>query len=104
MRAAVEPDEPSPEQLSSFAQHAAQYLPLLRDHIGKEDHVLFRMAEDALPPEVIVELNDAFERALDGEFGRELHEELEALAARFGETYDIPEQSNADNLPASAQY
>jgi len=104
MREAVEASEPSPEQLLAFATHAAHFVPLLRDHIGKEDHVLFRMAEDALPPRVVVELEDAFETFLDQEFGRDRHRELEALVTRFGEKYGIGEQSNADNLPASAQY
>lgn len=102
MAEALEPAEPAPEQLLSFASSAAHFISLLRDHIAKEDHVLFRMAEDVLPPEQMAELEAIFAKVRSMGIGEDTHDELEALAGRFGERYDIPEQRNADNVPGCA--
>jgi hemerythrin-like domain-containing protein len=50
----------------AFANAAAAYTSLLRDHIDKEDHCLFPMAEQLLGQEAKVELEAEFER-VDGE-------------------------------------
>lgn len=99
MRRAVEADEPAPEQLSAWSSAALHFVSLLRDHIGKEDHVLFRMAEDVLPAEVSARLGDTFEKVETLEIGRDKHEELEAVAVRLGESYGVPEQRNEANRP-----
>ena len=49
--------------LESFAYHARAYVLMLRDHIEKEDHRLFRMADDALSTDDQQELVTQFERA-----------------------------------------
>lgn len=100
MREAVASEQPSPEQLRSFAGHALHFVSLLRDHIGKEDHVLFRMAEDVLPREVLDRLGDTFDKVDALEIGQEARDELEATAVRLGELFGVPEQTNEANLPS----
>ena len=48
--------------LQSFASHARSYVLLLREHIEKEDHCLFRMADETLSAEDQRELTEKFER------------------------------------------
>lgn len=48
--------------VSDVVENARGYVELLRQHIMKEDNVLFTMARRALPPEVQDELLHAFER------------------------------------------
>ncbi|HWI12904.1 MAG TPA: hemerythrin domain-containing protein, partial [Burkholderiales bacterium] len=47
---------------TEVVENARGYVELLRQHIMKEDNVLFTMAKRALPPEVQDELLQAFER------------------------------------------
>jgi hemerythrin-like domain-containing protein len=47
---------------SAVVENARGYAALLRQHIMKEDNVLFMMAKRALPPEKQEELLEAFER------------------------------------------
>lgn len=41
---------------ASIRQHAGDYIGLLRNHIWKEDNVLFRMAQNVLDPRAVEEL------------------------------------------------
>ena len=99
MREAVEGGEPSDDQLGAWASAAIHFASLLRDHIGKEDHVLFRLAEDLLPPEAMARLGDTFAKVEALEIGRAVQDELEAMAARLADAYEVPEQSNEENRP-----
>ena len=67
---------------------ARGYSQLLRAHIGKEDHVLFAMADQVLTEKDQVELLERFERVEQEEMGEEAHdrflhlaEELERMVA-----------------------
>ena len=102
MADALATESPNAAALSDFASHARGFVPLLRGHIGKEDHVLFRMAEDALTPAAIAELEDLFEKVVRLEIGQAAHDELAGIARELGERYGVPEQSNLDNLPSCA--
>jgi len=70
-----------------FVQAARSYIALLTQHIHKEDHVLFPMADARLSPEQQRRVAAGFaevERTVIGEGG---HEELERLLVRMAATY-----------------
>lgn len=94
----------TPPDLDEFASHAAPFVELLRGHIAKEDHVLFRMAEESLPADTVTELESLFDKVTTLEIGAGAYAELEGIATALGEKYDVPEQSNMDNAPNCAGF
>ena len=73
--------------LQSFASHARAYVLLLRDHIEKEDHCLFRMADESLSADDQRELTAQFER-VDRELPADAApRELLRIADRLVERY-----------------
>lgn len=60
-----------------------RYIELLRDHIRKEDGVLFEMADGAIPPPACRRLCEAYHEACARRLRGSTREELEALAARL---------------------
>ena len=59
---------------------ADSYVALLRQHIGKEDHVLFPMADEVLDASRQAEVTAAFERIEHEETGADIHERYLAVA------------------------
>ena len=57
-----------------FAEHARSYARLLRQHIGKEDKILYPMAEQVLTAEDDQHLVQAFEAIEREEMGEGVHE------------------------------
>ena len=86
------------EQVEAWLSHATDYVALLREHIRKEDHCLFPMADQSLDEEAMRELADQFEVVESGELGRSLKRRYEAvadrLAARFGVTPSIEHEAH----------
>jgi hemerythrin-like domain-containing protein len=82
--------EGSPEAARRYADAAASYVELLRDHIAKEDGVLFPLAESLL--------DEASRAGLQAEFERFEREDLEpgtvarmrALADGLARHFDVP--------------
>ncbi|MGB9801148.1 MAG: hemerythrin domain-containing protein [Thermanaerothrix sp.] len=68
---------------TEVAQQARAYAALLRQHIEKENHVLFPLAEDILPPETQVHLVERFDHLEHEETGAGIHEKYLALAERL---------------------
>lgn len=64
---------------------ARSYVALLRDHIGKEDEVLFPMANQVLSPEGQRQVLHGFERVEREETDEGAHERFHALADRLVE-------------------
>jgi hemerythrin-like domain-containing protein len=58
----------------------AGYVDLLRAHIGKEDNILYPMADKMLTPEDQKTLAEAFERVETVETGTGVHEKYHKLA------------------------
>lgn len=52
-----------PGQIPVIAENAAGYIALLREHIDKEDNVLYPLAERILPEEVRARMVEAYEKA-----------------------------------------
>jgi len=79
-----------PEALGRFAQNASRYIGLLRQHIDKEDNILYTMAENLLSPEDQDSLERTFAEVDEKEIGaeviakyRRVAEELAERAAAF---------------------
>jgi hemerythrin-like domain-containing protein len=84
--------------VDAFASEARGFTDLLREHIAKEDQILFPMADRMLPAAVQDELLAGFEHAEKHEMGEGTHEKFlelaDRLAARWGVTKDEA-QANA---------
>lgn len=61
-------------------QNAIGYAALLRQHIQKEDHILFPMAQYAIPAAKQGKVNEDFEQIVGEENEKGLHEKYLALA------------------------
>jgi hemerythrin-like domain-containing protein len=91
MRAAIAGAEPvDSERAKRFAEHASTYVDLLRDHIAKENNVLFPMSDGMLSAAEQEELLRAFGKVESHDLGAGTHERYLALAeglvARLGVT------------------
>ena len=73
-----------------FLQHARQYVQLLRDHIGKEDHCLFPTADTMLSTADQGALAKAFEELEQHELGAGTHERFHALADELCVRWHVP--------------
>ncbi len=72
---------------TAFAAGAEGYVNLLRARIGKENQVLFVMAERMLPPETHAELARAFERVEAERIGPGVHERYHAMIHALQRVY-----------------
>lgn len=70
-----------------FADNAREYTALLRQHIQKEDNVLFVMAAQRLDATKDEELFREFEKLEEERIGKGRHEEFHALLDRLKEIY-----------------
>ena len=89
MLAAVERlDAKENDAQESLVNSAKAYLRLLKEHIQKEDEILFRMADDVIPKAMQTQLLKAFEEHEAEEMGTGVHEKYlriaEELEARVG--------------------
>ena len=73
-----------------FLQHARQYVQLLTDHIGKEDHCLFPTADTLLSAADQEALAKAFEEVEQQEMGAGTHERFHALADELCAQWHVP--------------
>jgi hemerythrin-like domain-containing protein len=64
-------------------QTAMGYVRLLRQHIYKEDHILFPMADKVIPLDRQQQLYEAFRQSEVDEMGELLSEKFHALAQRL---------------------
>ena len=80
MRAAVESLESGGAGAAeSLARNARAYLRLLREHIQKEDEILFRMADECIPAGEQAALLKSFEEHETRELGAGFHEKYLAI-------------------------
>lgn len=77
--------------LGSLKRAARGYIALLRDHIQKEDHCLWPMADACLSPEEQLELEKAFQHVESHEIPSGLHEQCLSIAQSLAHQYGIPE-------------
>jgi hemerythrin-like domain-containing protein len=72
---------------ADIIRHASDYAAMLRSHIEKEHHALFKMAEAHLSPEEEGELAGRFEALEAEKMGAGTHEALHALLERLEDIY-----------------
>jgi hemerythrin-like domain-containing protein len=77
----------------AFAEAAASYVELLRDHIAKEDNILFPMAESVMRDEDRAELLASFESMEHDDLGPGTHEEMLALANGLADRFGVKRAS-----------
>jgi hemerythrin-like domain-containing protein len=73
--------------VEDFLRHARGYAELLRQHIFKEESVLFKLAEDLLPEKVKAELVKGFERIEEEKVGPGRHEAFHRMLEELGGIY-----------------
>lgn len=71
----------------AFAREATGYIELLRQHIEKENTILFPMGEKVLSSEILEGLYTGFEEHEERVMGHGRHEELHAMLAEFEKRY-----------------
>lgn len=72
---------------AEFVRDARGYAELLRQHIFKEDNVLFRIAEQRLSHEVEAELRQGFDRIEAEKVGPGRHEAFHRMLDELGRAY-----------------
>lgn len=76
-------------QADAFAREAAAYAAHLRQHIDKENMVLFPMAEQLVDPAVLLSLNEAFEAHEERVIGHGRHEQLHDMLKALKVKYQV---------------
>ena len=66
-----------------IVSNAQAYVRLLRQHIQKEDYILFPMADKVIPPEQQPQVNEDFDKVEREETGEGVHEKYLALAEKL---------------------
>jgi len=73
-----------------YLKNARGFAGMLREHIKKEDHCLFPMADNALTEDDQLELRKSFERVDGEEIGPEAHARYLSLADTLADRYGVP--------------
>lgn len=79
---------------AGFARSANAYVELLRQHISKEDEILFRLAAQMLSPEQDAAILDAYREIEHDDMGDGTHERLLGIADTLATAYGIPRASD----------
>jgi hemerythrin-like domain-containing protein len=72
-----------------FVEHARAFIQLLRQHIGKEDHCLFPMANQALSEVDQEQLARSFSKVEHDDMGPGTHEKYLKIANQLADCYGI---------------
>jgi len=73
--------------LNAFADAASSYISLMRNHIEKENNILFMMGDQRLPEETQTELLKKFEEHEEKVVGEGKHEKLHAVLEKLVKKY-----------------
>jgi hemerythrin-like domain-containing protein len=84
-----------PTALEQFVRHARGYIDLLREHIRKEDHCLFSMANQAFTDDDQQSLLEAFERVEHEHMGAGTHERFLQIAEDLAERFGVPRAAHS---------
>jgi hemerythrin-like domain-containing protein len=79
-----------PQAADRFASYARRFLDVLRQHIEKEDHCLFAMADQAFSDRDQAELLERFQEAEREVIGEATKARYLALADRLAQRYALP--------------
>ncbi len=86
------------QAIKTFTQNAQNYIAMLREHINKEDHCLFSMADSAFSEEDQKSLQAEFEHVEHEEMGEGTHETYLNIANQLADKYGVPKA----NIPHEA--
>jgi hemerythrin-like domain-containing protein len=75
------------KNLDFFVDNALQYINLLRNHIEKENTILFPLGDRRIPADIQKELLEAFEKHEEIVMGKGTHEKLHEQLHKFGKKY-----------------
>lgn len=75
--------------VAQFCEHAVGYVELLREHISKEDHCLFGMADRAFNAEDQAALLAKFEHVEAHDMGEGTHQRFLELANRLADRFHV---------------
>lgn len=89
-----------PGDVAGFTSAAHGYVELLRDHIAKEDGVLFPLAESVLREEDKARVLEQFARFEAADMGAGTHERMLAIAEQLAERYDVARGSERPAVAA----
>ncbi|HUW63876.1 MAG TPA: hemerythrin domain-containing protein [Spirochaetia bacterium] len=76
-----------PEEAASFVTNAGAYAALLRQHIAKEDNVLYPMADRLFSPGLDNTIAEEFQRIEEDEIGAGRHEEFDQMLHHLEHVY-----------------
>ncbi len=93
MRAALARCQKGEQAGREFAEPALEYVELLHEHIGKEDHVLFPLAEACFAEADRQAVLQAFEKAETVELGAGTHQKMLALADGLMERLGVSKEA-----------
>lgn len=82
-----------PKAIGEYVARARNYVELLREHIMKEDNILFPMAEAALSDEDRVRVLAAFDKVEREDMGAGTHEDMLAVADWLAERFGVEKAS-----------
>jgi hemerythrin-like domain-containing protein len=88
-----------PAAVTQFCAHAQGYVDLLREHISKEDHCLFGLADRALSPTDQDRLLEQFERVESEHMGEGTHQRFLDVANRLADRYGVARAQSAGAGP-----
>jgi len=74
---------------TGFAAHARAFVLLLREHIQKEDHCLFQMADQALSEQEQAQLMESFDNVEHDDMGPGTHEKYLQIAAELAQRFGV---------------
>jgi hemerythrin-like domain-containing protein len=75
------------EAAAKLVKNAKAYIALLREHIDKEDNILFPIADNRLPEKKKAELWEGFETIETQKIGTGKHEEFHKMLERLEDVY-----------------
>ncbi|MGI6454191.1 MAG: hemerythrin domain-containing protein [bacterium] len=76
--------------LAKFGTNATSYVNMLSEHIRKEDHCLFTMANNAMSDEDQQKLMELFDHVEHEEMGHGTHEKYLGIANHLADKYGVP--------------
>ncbi|MEW6050607.1 MAG: hemerythrin domain-containing protein [Candidatus Zixiibacteriota bacterium] len=88
--------------LEAFASHAEGYVQLLRQHILKEDRILFPMDDRVMNEDDTREVLRQFDQVEKEEMGTGTHERFLKIAEKLAERYDVSKAQLLPHLPSDS--
>ena len=92
------------EAVARFVAHAQGYVGLLREHIEKEDHCLFAMANQALTEDDQQRLLEAFENVEHEHVGLGVHEKFLTVADELADRFGVKRAAGTGSLSCGCRH